>query len=403
MQVSAWPFCSNDAGRIKNRTEKTTRHLSAGVSHLKIITVIGTRPEAIKLAPVVLELNNRPDIDSVVCVTAQHRQMLDQPLELFDIQPQHDLDIMTAGQSLAEVTSRAIAGLDRVIAEEQPDWVLVQGDTTTAFCGALAAFYQRAKVGHVEAGLRTLNKWSPYPEEMNRCLVGQLTDYHFAPTERSKQALLREGFKEDGIFVTGNTVIDALLWARARLDDYQVELPAGLQDALEGKRLVLVTGHRRESFGEGFRNICTAIRTVADSMEDVAFVYPMHMNPNVRAPVNEILQGHGRIHLIEPLTYMPFVWLMNRADVVLTDSGGVQEEAPSLGKPVLVMRNTTERPEGVDAGNATLVGTDIDAIVSSLHELLENETAYARMANVKNPYGDGTSAKQIIDLLAVTN
>jgi UDP-N-acetylglucosamine 2-epimerase (non-hydrolysing) len=370
---------------------------------LKIITVIGTRPEAIKLAPVVLELNNRPDIDSVVCVTAQHRQMLDQPLELFDIQPQHDLDIMTAGQSLAEVTSRAIAGLDRVIAEEQPDWVLVQGDTTTAFCGALAAFYQRAKVGHVEAGLRTLNKWSPYPEEMNRCLVGQLTDYHFAPTERSKQALLREGFKEDGIFVTGNTVIDALLWARARLDDYQVELPAGLQDALEGKRLVLVTGHRRESFGEGFRNICTAIRTVADSMEDVAFVYPMHMNPNVRAPVNEILQGHGRIHLIEPLTYMPFVWLMNRADVVLTDSGGVQEEAPSLGKPVLVMRNTTERPEGVDAGNATLVGTDIDAIVSSLHELLENETAYARMANVKNPYGDGTSAKQIIDLLAVTN
>jgi UDP-N-acetylglucosamine 2-epimerase (non-hydrolysing) len=367
---------------------------------LKVITVIGTRPEAIKLAPVVLELNKRPDIDSVVCVTAQHRQMLDQPLELFNIKPQHDLDIMTAGQSLAQVTSRAIEGLDRVIAAEQPDWVLVQGDTTTAFCGALAAFYQRVKVGHVEAGLRTLNKWSPYPEEMNRCLVGQLADYHFAPTERSKNALLREGFKADGIFVTGNTVIDALLWARARLDNYKVELPAGLQAKLDGKRVVLVTGHRRESFGEGFRNICKAIKAVADTMPDVAFVYPMHMNPNVRAPVNEILQGHERIHLIEPLTYMPFVWLMNRADLVLTDSGGVQEEAPSLGKPVLVMRDTTERPEGVDAGNARLVGTNVDAIVGSLHELLENKTAYNKMANVKNPYGDGTSAKQIVDLIA---
>jgi UDP-N-acetylglucosamine 2-epimerase (non-hydrolysing) len=366
---------------------------------LKVITVIGTRPEAIKLAPVVLELNKRPHIESVVCVTAQHRQMLDQPLELFAIKPDHDLDIMTAGQSLAGVTAKAVEGLDRVFQEERPDWVLVQGDTTTAFSGALAAFYQRVKVGHVEAGLRTWNKWSPYPEEMNRCLVGQLTDYHFAPTERSKNALLREGFNKDSIFVTGNTVIDALLWARERLDSYTVELPDGLQESLEGKRVVLVTGHRRESFGEGFINICKSIKQVADELKDVAFVYPVHLNPNVRAPVNEILQGHERIHLIEPLTYMPFVWLMNRADVVLTDSGGVQEEAPSLGKPVLVMRNTTERPEGVDAGNARLVGTDFDAIVGSLHELLEDKAAYNAMANVKNPYGDGTSSQQIIDLI----
>jgi len=338
-----------------------------------------------------------------VCVTAQHRQMLDQPLELFDIKPDHDLDIMTAGQSLAGVTAKAVEGLDRVFQEEQPDWVLVQGDTTTAFSGALAAFYQRIKVGHVEAGLRTWDKWSPYPEEMNRCLVGQLADYHFAPTERSKNALLREGFDEKNIFVTGNTVIDSLLWARERLDSYDVELPEGLQGSLEGKRVVLVTGHRRESFGEGFINICKAIKAVADEFEDVAFVYPMHLNPNVRVPVNEYLQGHDRIHLIEPLTYMPVVWLMNRADVVLTDSGGVQEEAPSLGKPVLVMRNTTERPEGVDAGNARLVGTDSKAIVSSLHELLEDEDAYNSMANVKNPYGDGTTSKQIIDLIAQAN
>jgi len=328
--------------------------------------------------------------------------MLDQPLELFDIKPDHDLDIMTAGQSLAGVTAKAVEGLDRIFQEEQPDWVLVQGDTTTAFSGALAAFYQRVKVGHVEAGLRTWNKWSPYPEEMNRCLVGQLTDYHFAPTERSKNALLREGFDESGIFVTGNTVIDSLLWARARLDNYKIELPDGLQGSLDGKRVVLVTGHRRESFGEGFVNICKAIRQVADELEDVAFVYPMHLNPNVREPVNKFLQGHGRIHLIEPLTYMPFVWLMNRADVVLTDSGGVQEEAPSLGKPVLVMRDTTERPEGVDAGNARLVGTNIEAIVGSLQELLGNEDAYNAMSSVKNPYGDGTSSKQIIDLIAAT-
>jgi UDP-N-acetylglucosamine 2-epimerase (non-hydrolysing) len=384
--------------------ERTTRRLSAGVDYLlKVITVIGTRPEAIKLAPVVLELRNRPEIESVVCVTAQHREMLDQPLELFEIVPDHDLDIMTAGQSLAQVTSRAIEGLDRVIAEEKPDWVLVQGDTTTAFCGALAAFYHKVKVGHVEAGLRTYNKYSPYPEEMNRCLVGQLTDYHFAPTDRSRDALLREDFAAENIFVTGNTVIDSLLWARERLDGGEAELPEGLTDQLAGKRVVLVTGHRRESFGEGFTNICKAIKTVADEKEDVAFVYPMHLNPNVRAPVNEILQGHERIHLIEPLTYMPFVWLMNRADLVLTDSGGVQEEAPSLGKPVLVMRDTTERPEGVDAGNARLVGTDLDAIVGSLRELLDDEKAYNAMANVKNPYGDGTSAKQIIDLIAAAS
>jgi UDP-N-acetylglucosamine 2-epimerase (non-hydrolysing) len=366
---------------------------------MKIMTVFGTRPEAIKLAPIILEMENRDRIESVVCVTAQHRQMLDHPLELFGINPNYDLDIMKPGQTLAQITSRALEGLDQVISTEKPDWVLVQGDTTSAFCGSLAGFYQKVKVGHVEAGLRTLNKWSPFPEELNRCLIGQLADYHFAPTHRAKNALLREGFSNENIFVTGNTVIDSLLWARGRLENYPLSLPSGLQEALQNKRVVLVTGHRRESFGEGFRNICKAIKAVADSRPDIVFVYPMHMNPNVREPVNEILQGHNRIYLIEPLSYMPFVWLMNRADIVLTDSGGVQEEAPSLGKPVLVMRETTERQEGVEAGTARLVGTDINLIEGALNELLDHKDAYIKMANKRNPYGDGSSARQILDLI----
>jgi len=366
---------------------------------LNVLTIIGTRPEAIKLAPVVMELADRPQINSKVCVTAQHRRLLDQPLELFGIRPDYDLDIMTEGQSLSEITSRAIEGLDRVIRQEQPHWVLVQGDTTTSFCGALVAFYHKISVGHVEAGLRTRDKWAPFPEEINRCLVGQLADYHFAPTERSKQALIKEGFSDNQIFVTGNTVIDALLWARERLDSYDISLPGELKKSLDGNKVILVTGHRRESFGEGFRSICKAIRFVAEEFSDVVFVYPVHLNPNVREPVNEILQGHERIHLIEPLSFMPFVWLMNRSDIVLTDSGGVQEEAPSLGKPVLVMREKTERPEGIDAGNARLVGVGEEAIVESLSQLIRDPDQCARMASVSNPYGDGTSAKKIVDLL----
>ena len=366
---------------------------------MKILVIIGTRPEAIKLAPVIIELNKRVNMKSVVCVTAQHRQMLDQPLALFCIKPKYDLDIMRNKQSLAQITSRSIEGLNKVFAIEKPDWALVQGDTSTAFCGALAAFYNRVKVGHVEAGLRTRNKWSPYPEEMNRCLISQLADCHFAPTQHCMNALLQEGFHKKNIFVTGNTVIDALLWARHRLPYHKLKLPHGLKSALKAKRVVLVTGHRRENFGKGFQNICKAIRAVADNRTDIAFVYPVHMNPSVREPVNEILMGHNRIHLIEPLSYMPFVWLMNRADIVLTDSGGVQEEAPSLGKPVLIMRDTTERPEGIKAGNAKLVGTKIESIVGALQQLLESKKFYNKMSSVANPYGDGSSSQKIIDVL----
>ena len=282
---------------------------------------------------------------------------------------------------------------------ERPDVVLVQGDTTTTFCGALAAFYNRVKVGHVEAGLRTANKYAPFPEEINRRLTTQLADYHFPPTEFARSALINEGIKEDSIYVTGNTVIDALLWIQAKVREKTPELPIALEGALDGQRIVLVTGHRRESFGKGFENICLAIREVADQFEDVLFVYPVHLNPNVQEPVNRILVGHKRIHLIEPLTYAPFVWLMDRATIVLTDSGGVQEEAPSLGKPVLVMRETTERPEGIDAGNAILVGTQKKSIVTHLADLLDHQDKREAMAKVSNPYGDGQAAKRIVDIL----
>jgi UDP-N-acetylglucosamine 2-epimerase (non-hydrolysing) len=369
----------------------------------KVLTIIGTRPEAIKLAPVVLELKRRHDLfDFPVCVTAQHREMLDQPLALFDITPDCDLDIMSSGQTLAKVTARAMEGLDGVVSREKPDIILVQGDTTTAFCGALTGYYHQIKVGHVEAGLRTGNKYAPFPEEINRCLVGRIADLHFAPTEQARQALLNEGIADSTVFMTGNTVIDALLWVRARVQAAPPELPKGLFEAITGQQVILVTGHRRESFGDGFDNICHAIREVADSFVNVAFIYPVHLNPNVREPVNRILGGHPRIHLIEPLSYAPFVWLMDRAAIVLTDSGGVQEEAPSLGKPVLVMRETTERPEGIAAGNAILVGVQRDRIVDRLRQLLCDPESRARMAAVNNPYGDGLAAKRIVDVLATT-
>lgn len=367
----------------------------------KILTIIGTRPEAIKLAPIVLELEKKPIVFiSRICLTAQHRKMLDQPLAIFGIKPDYDLNIMSPGQTLAQITARAVKGLDDVVAKEKPDLVLVQGDTTTAFCGALAGYYNQITVGHIEAGLRTGNKYAPFPEEINRRLVSQIADLHFAPTENAKQALLQERIPATNIFVTGNTVIDALLWMRTQVLATRPELPPGLTPILDRRRVILVTGHRRESFGEGFENICYAIREVADAFADVSFVYPVHLNPNVREPVMRILGTHPNIHLIEPLSYPSFVWLMDRAEIVLTDSGGVQEEAPSLGKPVLVMRETTERPEGVAAGNALLVGVRQDRIVEELTQLLQDPKKRAAMGAVNNPYGDGHAARRVVEILA---
>lgn len=366
----------------------------------KILTVIGTRPEAIKLCPIVLELERRNEFESIVCATGQHREMLDQVLDVFGVKPDFDLGIMSPGQTLAMVTSRAIAGLDEVLEKTEPHVTLVQGDTTSAFSGALASHYRHVIIGHIEAGLRTGNKYAPFPEEMNRRLIGRLADHHFPPTDHSKQVLLNEDIDPATIHLTGNTVIDALLWVRDRVLKQQPEFPAGLLDSIGDSDVVLITGHRRESFGGGFEDMCQAIRDVAEAQEKVHFVYPVHLNPKVREPVNRILGDHDRIHLIEPLTYEPFVWLMNRATVILTDSGGVQEEAPSLGKPVLVMRDTTERPEGIEAGNARLVGVDRNKIIEQLTLLLTDETEREKMASINNPYGDGTSAKQIADVLA---
>jgi len=367
----------------------------------KVLTVIGTRPEAIKLAPVILELKRRPTkFSSPVCSTGQHRLMLDQVLTEFGIVPDYDLNLMTSGQSLAQITARALEGLNRVVAQENPDVVLVQGDTTTAFCGALAAFYQQKKVGHIEAGLRTENKFSPFPEEMNRRLVCALTDYHFAPTHHARAALLSEKVPRSNIFITGNTVIDALLWVRERTQWQIPDLPEGLVEQVAHHQVILVTGHRRESFGEAFENICGAIRDIADSLPEALFIYPVHLNPNVQKPVNRILGGHARIKLIAPQPYPSFVWLMDRASIVLTDSGGVQEEAPSLGKPVLVMRTATERPEGIAAGNARLVGVTREGIAAELLHLLTHPAERTAMSSVRNPYGDGHAAERIIDVLA---
>ncbi|TNE84244.1 MAG: UDP-N-acetylglucosamine 2-epimerase (non-hydrolyzing) [Deltaproteobacteria bacterium] len=372
---------------------------------MKVLTVFGTRPEAIKMAPLVKALDADDRFDSRVCVTAQHRGMLDQVLAQFAIEPHHDLGIMKPGQDLYDVTSRVLLGMRDVLKAEAPDAVLVHGDTTTTLAGTLAAFYAQIPVGHVEAGLRTGNLMSPWPEEANRVLADRICHWHFAPTQRSANALLAEGCDPARVVVTGNTVIDALLWMRDRLPSLpatEVDEPlAPVADLLASDaRIVLVTGHRRESFGGGFLRICQALATLAERFPDVQFIYPVHLNPNVQKPVNEHLSGVANIRLVDPLGYAPFVRLMDRADIILTDSGGIQEEAPALGKPVLVMRDTTERPEGVEAGTVKLVGTVVEAIVGETTRLLTDPTAYAAMADAHNPYGDGHASQRILDALA---
>lgn len=370
---------------------------------MRILTVFGTRPEAIKMAPLVKKLAERPDIESKVCVTAQHRQMLDQVLDLFDIRADYDLDIMKAGQTLSSITTSILSGMEPVLADFRPDMVLVHGDTATTFSATMAAFYQRIPVGHVEAGLRTGDLYSPWPEEGNRKLTGALAKLHFAPTEQSRENLLAEGVNESQVHVTGNTVIDALLMVRERIDtDPQLakRLLSAFPMLRDESRLVLITGHRRENFGGGFERICEAIRILAGRFPDCDFVYPVHLNPNVRAPAMRILNGVTNIHLIEPQEYLPFVYLMTRAHVILTDSGGIQEEAPSLGKPVLVMRDTTERPEAVEAGTVKLVGTDVERIVDGVACLLTDQSEYERMSFAHNPYGDGLASERIVALMS---
>jgi len=370
----------------------------------KILTVFGTRPEAIKMAPVVKELQKYPDLFNIkVCVTAQHRQMLDQVLDLFDIRPEYDLDIMKPGQSLTDVTCNVLQGLSPVLEDFRPDVVLVHGDTTTTMAASLAAYYQKIDVGHVEAGLRTGNIYSPWPEEMNRRLAGAITRYHFAPTERSRENLLKEGVVADSIHITGNTVIDALLDVvdKVRSDcALQEEMNSRFSFLDPAKRLILVTGHRRENFGEGFENICQALKEIATANPDVEIVYPVHLNPNVQEPVHRILSNCPSVHLIEPQDYLPFVYLMDRSYLIITDSGGVQEEAPSLGKPVLVMRDTTERPEAVTAGTVKLVGTNKERIVAEASILLNNQLSYEQMSLAHNPYGDGLAASRIKQMLS---
>lgn len=377
----------------------------------KVLSVFGTRPEAIKMAPVVLALRDDQAIESRVCVTAQHRQMLDQVLNLFEITPDFDLDLMRPNQDLYDITGRILLGMRDVLKDYQPDLVLVHGDTTTCFAVSLAAFYQQIPVGHVEAGLRTGNMLAPFPEEANRALVGRLATHHFAPTASSEANLLKENAPSANITVTGNTVIDALLWVKARLNNYDDSVwrqAVGEQvyqrlDASDenGKQreLVLITGHRRENFGQGFIDLCTAIKTLAQAHPDWEFVYPVHLNPNVQQPVFDILSDLANVALIDPQDYLPFTWLMNRASLILTDSGGIQEEAPSLGKPVLVMRSVTERPEAVDAGTVRLVGTDKEAIVSHVEEVMTDSAVYQSMSRAHNPYGDGLAASRIVEVI----
>ncbi len=368
----------------------------------RILTVFGTRPEAIKMAPLVHALAADNRFEAKVCVTAQHREMLDQVLELFEITPDYDLNLMKPGQDLTDVTCGILQGLKPVLAEFKPEYVLVHGDTATTVSTTLAAYYQQIKVGHVEAGLRTGNIYSPWPEEGNRKLTGAIADLHFSPTEISKQNLLAENVAVEKVIVTGNTVIDALHDVIGKLET-NVEIKSSLEKQFsflnDKTRLVLITGHRRESFGGGFERICEAISQLAKTFPDVEFVYPMHLNPNVREPVNRLLADLKNVFLIEPLDYLPFVYLMNKSYVLLTDSGGIQEEAPSLGKPVLVMRDTTERPEAIDAGTVKLVGTEVDSIVTELSLLLTNEEAYKIMSFAHNPYGDGNACSKILDAL----
>lgn len=364
----------------------------------KILIVFGTRPEAIKMCPLVNILKAEPSLKTKVCVTAQHREMLDQVLALFGIEPDFDLNIMAPGQSLTQVTSRILDGMEPVLKEFTPDIVLVHGDTTTTLSTTLAAFYHQIPVGHVEAGLRTNNLYSPWPEEANRVLTGTLTTIHFSPTENSRDNLLAENVPLEKILVTGNTVIDALLAVVDNITKDQelvTELDGLFPFLLKSKRLLLVTGHRRESFGGGFERICQALASISETNPELAIIYPVHLNPNVQVPVNRLLANHDNIHLIEPLDYLPFVYLMNRSDIILTDSGGIQEEAPSLGKPVLVMRDTTERPEAVEAGTVKLVGTNVDKITSEVNRLLTDSDYYKEISFAHNPYGDGKACERI--------
>ena len=365
---------------------------------IKVMTVFGTRPEAIKMAPIVLELARHPEeITPIVAVTAQHRDMLDQVLHLFDIRPDYDLDIMAAGQTLFDITSRAMLGLDKVLTEAKPDIVLVHGDTTTTFAGALAAYYHQTTVGHVEAGLRTHNKFSPFPEEMNRKLTGSLADLHFAPTSTAQQNLLTEAIAPENIFVTGNTVIDAL--HQTVREDFTFEDELLRRIDYKNKRIVLVTTHRRENLGEPMRHVYKALRRLTEEFADVEVVFPVHKNPKVREVVREELGGLSKVHLIDPLDYEPFANLMHRSYLILTDSGGVQEEAPALGKPVLVLRDTTERPEAVTAGTVKLIGTDCERVYAEARQLLIDKKEYSRMAESCNPYGDGKASGRIIQAI----
>lgn len=372
-----------------------------------MLLVFGTRPEAIKMAPLVKAFQADSYFDARVAVTAQHREMLDQVLALFSLEPDYDLNVMKPGQDLYDVTSKVLLGLRDVLAGFKPDVVLVHGDTATTFAATLAAFYQQIPVGHVEAGLRTGNLYSPWPEEANRQLTGRLAHWHFAPTDRNRKALLAESAPGDRVLVTGNTVIDALQWVIQKISNTPALLKqihgalaeAGLELDPAGERYVLVTGHRRENFGNGFENICEALRALAETNRDTHFIYPVHLNPNVLGPVKRLLGGLGNVHLIEPLGYEPFVYLMQHAHLVLTDSGGVQEEAPGLGKPVLVMRETTERPEAVDAGTVRLVGTESIVIRDAVQQLLDDELVYKRMSLAHNPYGDGEACSRIVEFL----
>lgn len=368
---------------------------------MKVLSIFGTRPEAIKMAPVVKELSKHSEIETVVCVTAQHRQMLDQVLSLFAIEPDYDLNLMQPNQSLAKLTALALTELDAVLEQEKPDWVLTQGDTTTAMVGALAAFYRQIKVGHVEAGLRTWDKFQPFPEEINRKIADAVCDLHFAPTAQSRENLLREAVNSNSIIVTGNTVIDALLEVAAKDYDWN---SGELAEVPHGKRIILVTAHRRENFGPPLHAICRALKEVAARIPDVQIVYPVHLNPNVQQVVRAELGGIPNITLLPPLDYLPLVQLMKASHLVLTDSGGLQEEAPGLGKPVLVLREVTERPEGVEAGTVQLVGTNKDRIVAATMRLLEDAAEYDRMARAVNPYGDGKASQRIVEsLLAFQN
>lgn len=364
---------------------------------MKVMSVFGTRPEAIKMAPLVKKLNADPDFESVLCVTAQHREMLDQVLELFELTPDYDLNIMKPNQTLAMITANVLTGIEEVLVKEKPDIVLVHGDTSTTFSAALASFYQRIPVGHVEAGLRTYDMYSPFPEEVNRVLTGHMAAVHFAPTSRNLENLVREGVEESKIHITGNTVVDALLEVADKPYEFEDETLKNID--FENKRVIAVTCHRRENLGEYMENIFSAIRDIAEEFDDVEVVYPVHLNPKVRETAGKILSGCENVHLIDPLSYQPFVNLMAKSYFIITDSGGMQEEAPSLGKPVLVVRRETERPEALSAGTVKLAGVERETIASMARELLTDENAYNSMAHAENPYGDGTACDRIIEVL----